>query len=100
MWMVWRLGLPKARSTTRNEHPWSPPRGTRLVSQSKPEATELKPWSGWLVVLAAFFGVMAGFGSLVVFTFSVFLKPVGNEFGWNREAVSSAFGFAALSVAV
>ena len=55
---------------------------------------------GWLVVVAAFFGVMAGFGSLVVFTFSVFLKPVGAEFGWSREAVSSAFGFAALSVAV
>jgi MFS family permease len=59
-----------------------------------------KPVSGWLVVLAAFFGVMAGFGSLVVFTFSVFLKPIGAEFGWSREAVSSAFGFAAVSVAV
>ncbi len=52
------------------------------------------------MVVAAFFGVMAGFGSLVVFTFSVFLKPVGTEFGWSREAVSSAFGFAALSVAI
>jgi MFS family permease len=50
--------------------------------------------------LAAFFGVMAGFGSLVVFTFSVFLKPIGAELGWSREAVSAAFGFAALSVAV
>ena len=59
-----------------------------------------KPGSGWLVVLAAFFGVMAGFGSLVVFTFSVFLKPIGAEFGWSREAVSAAFGFAAVSVAV
>jgi len=56
--------------------------------------------AGWMVVLAAFFGVMAGFGSLVVFTFSVFLKPLSAEFGWSREAVSSAFGFAALSVAV
>lgn len=59
-----------------------------------------KSESGWLVVTAAFFGVMAGFGSLVVFTFSVFLKPIGTEFGWSREAVSSAFGFAAVSVAV
>jgi len=62
--------------------------------------TTQKPENGWLVVLAAFFGVMAGFGSLVVFTFSVFLKPMGAEFGWSREAVSSAFGFAAVSVAV
>ena len=59
-----------------------------------------KSQSGWLVVVAAFFGVMAGFGSLVVFTFSVFLKPVGAEFGWTREAVSGAFGFAAISVAI
>jgi len=50
--------------------------------------------------LAAFFGVMFGFGSLFVFTFGVFLKPVSTEFGWSREAVSRAFGFAALSVAL
>ena len=56
--------------------------------------------SGWLVVGAAFFGVMAGFGSLVVFTFGVFLKPVSHEFGWSREAISRGFGFAALAVAV
>ena len=56
--------------------------------------------SRWLVVLAAFAGVMAGFGSLFVFTFGVFLKPVGAEFGWNREAVSRGFGFAALAIAV
>ncbi len=53
-----------------------------------------------MVVLAAFFGVLAGFGSLMVFTFGIFLKPVSAEFGWSREAISRAFGFAALSVAV
>ena len=63
-------------------------------------SNEQKPANGWLVVIAALFGVMAGFGSLIVFTFSVFLKPITAEFGWSREAVSSAFGFAALSVAV
>jgi MFS family permease len=56
--------------------------------------------TGWLVVLAGFFGVMVGFGSLVVFTFGVFLKPLSAEYGWSREAVSRAFGLAALSVAV
>lgn len=59
-----------------------------------------RPYAGWLVVLAAFFGVMVGFGSLVVFTFGIFLKPLSAEFGWSREAVSRAFGLAALSVAV
>ena len=59
-----------------------------------------RPYAGWLVVLAAFFGVMVGFGSLVVFTFGIFLKPLSAEFGWSRESVSAAFGFAALTVAV
>jgi MFS family permease len=56
--------------------------------------------SGWSVVMAAYFGVMVSFGSLLVFSFSTFLKPVGATFGWSRESVSAAFGFAALTVAV
>jgi MFS family permease len=55
---------------------------------------------GWRVVLAASLGVMGGFGSLFVFTFSVFLKPLEAQFGWSREAISSGFAFAALMVAI
>jgi predicted MFS family arabinose efflux permease len=55
---------------------------------------------GRLVVLAAFCGVMVGFGSLLVFTFSVFVKPMAASFGWSRESISAAFGLAAMSVAV
>lgn len=55
---------------------------------------------GWRVVLAANLGVMAGFGSLFVFTFSVFLKPLGAQFGWSREEVSRGFALAAIMVAV
>ena len=54
----------------------------------------------WRVVVAAYFGVMVGFGSLLVFTFSTFLKPLTLEFGWRRQSVSAAFGFAAMTVAV
>ena len=53
---------------------------------------------GWRVVLAACFGVMAGFGSLFVYTFAVFVKPLGAQFGWNREAISLGFGLAAMTV--
>lgn len=56
--------------------------------------------SGWPVVAAAYFGVMVGFGSLLVFTFGTFVKPLGSTFGWNREDISAAFGLAALTVAV
>ncbi len=56
--------------------------------------------AGWRVVIAAFFGVMVSFGSLLVFTFGTFLKPLSAEFGWSRQAISAAFGFAAMTVAV
>jgi MFS family permease len=55
---------------------------------------------GWRVVLAACFGVMAGFGSLFVYTFAVFVKPLAAQFGWNREAISLGFGLAAMTVGV
>lgn len=57
-------------------------------------------YPGWRVVLAAYSGVMVSFGSLLVFTFSIFVKPLATEFGWSREGVSGAFAFAALSVAL
>jgi MFS family permease len=53
---------------------------------------------GWRVVLAACSGVMAGFGSLFVYTFAVFVKPLSAEFGWNREAISLGFGLAAITL--
>jgi MFS family permease len=55
---------------------------------------------GWRVVLAACFGVMAGFGSLFVYTFNVFVKPLSAAFGWNRESISLGFGLAAITLGV
>lgn len=63
-------------------------------------ASEDSPlYPGWRVVLAAHFGAMVSFGSLLVFTFGVFLKPLTAEFGWSREEVSRAFAIAAMTVA-
>jgi MFS family permease len=74
-----------------------------LTTQNRVPAEGLtesdRGYYGWRVVLAACFGVMVGFGSLFVYTFSVFVKPLGAEFGWSREAISRGFGFAALSMA-
>jgi MFS family permease len=53
---------------------------------------------GWRVVLAACMGVMAGFGSLFVYTFNVFVKPLSMQFGWNRESISIGFAIAAMTV--
>jgi MFS family permease len=56
-------------------------------------------YEGWRVVAASSAGVFVGFGSLLVYTFAIFLKPLSEEFSWSREAVSAAFGFAAMSIA-
>lgn len=49
---------------------------------------------------AAAVGVFVSFASLLVYTFGVLLKPLAEEFAWSREAVSAAFGIAAMTVAV
>jgi MFS family permease len=56
-------------------------------------------YPGWRVALASAVCLLVGFASLLVYTFGVFLKPVAAEFGWSRQAVSAAFGVAALAVA-
>ncbi|HEX7363140.1 MAG TPA: MFS transporter [Bryobacteraceae bacterium] len=57
-------------------------------------------YPGWGVALASSTCVFVSFASIFVYTFGIFLKPLALEFDWSREAVSAAFGFAALSVAV
>jgi MFS family permease len=74
-----------------------------MISHSQPQETSEAnerdfKYYGWRVVLAACLGVMGGFGSLFVYTFTVFVKPLGAEFGWNRESVSLGFAIAAMTV--
>lgn len=83
---------------------------SQLKEESLPESANVIPdrghastefdldYYGWRVVLAACLGVMAGFGSLFVYTFSVFVKPLATEFGWTREAISSGFAIAAVTL--
>jgi MFS family permease len=76
---------------------------TTLESQSTepPGLTESNlGYYGWRVVLAACFGVMASFGSLFVYTFAVFVKPLSAAFAWNRESISLGFGLAAITVGI
>ena len=80
--------------------------GSFAVGTATVPAAEIPPgpseldlgYYGWRVVLAACLGVMAGFGSLFVYTFSVFVKPLAAEFGWSREAISSGFAIAAVTL--
>ena len=75
------------------------PGNTARSAGPVPELTEFDlGYYGWRVVLAACFGVMAGFGSLFVYTFAVFVKPLSAQFGWSREAISLGFGLAAITL--
>jgi MFS family permease len=56
-------------------------------------------YRGWQVALASSACIFVSFASLFVYTFGIFLKPLATEFHWTREAVSAAFGFAALAIA-
>jgi MFS family permease len=68
-------------------------------AEPEPGLTEFDlGYYGWPVVLAACLGVMAGFGSLFVYTFAVFVKPLSAEFHWNRKAISLGFGLAAVTL--
>jgi len=75
-----------------------------LVAQGRERAAGLKEFDpgyrGWRVVLAASLGVMGGFGSLFVYTFALFVKPLSAEFGWSREQISSGFGVAAVTLGI
>ena len=57
-------------------------------------------YESWRVASASSVGVFVSFASLLVYTFGVFLKPLAETFSWSREAVSAAFGIAAMTVAV
>jgi MFS family permease len=55
---------------------------------------------GWVIVATSVMGIAVSFGSLVIFTFGVFMKPLSSQFGWSRAEVSLAFTLTALMVAV
>jgi len=58
------------------------------------------PRRRWPIVVAAVSGVFVSFGSLLIFTFGIFLSQWTKEFGWSRGDASLAFTVAALTVAV
>lgn len=46
-------------------------------------------YEGWRVAIASGVGVFVGFASLLIYTFSILLKPLADEFHWSREEIRS-----------
>jgi MFS family permease len=65
-----------------------------------PHSESSPRYRGWLVVGAAHIGILTGFAAVFIYSFSLMVKPLQHEFGWNREQVSRCFTIAALSVAI
>jgi MFS family permease len=74
--------------------------GTQTIGTAEELQESQLSYEGWRVVLAACLGVMGGFGSLFVYTFAVFVKPVTTQFGWSREQFSGGFGLAAVTLGI
>ena len=56
-------------------------------------------YPGWRIVAVCHIGVLVGFATVFIYSFSLMVKPLQQEFGWNREQISRAFSLAAISVA-
>lgn len=52
------------------------------------------------MLAAGFTGVMVSFSPIVPYTFSLFLDPLHQAFGWKREAMGGAFALAAITVSI
>ncbi len=57
-------------------------------------------WShpGWKVAIASSFACMAGFGSILIYSFGAFIKPLSAEFGWSRQTIALAFASASFTL--
>ncbi|MGE0830083.1 MAG: MFS transporter, partial [Hyphomonadaceae bacterium] len=45
--------------------------------------------SPWWIVLGATLALVVGNGPVGLFSFGLFIKPIGEEFGWDRATMSS-----------
>jgi MFS family permease len=69
---------------------------TDSIENTYPAVSRLTE-AGWPVVAASVIGLFFHFGSLLVISFSLFIKPPGEQFNWMRTQVSLAFTLACLT---
>src|ERR1700749_3339380 len=76
-----------------------------MISKTAPNRIAPSPESrlaypGWRVALVCHIGVLTGFATVFIYSFSFMVKPLQQEFGWGREEVARTFSLAAISVAI
>src|SRR5258707_12756057 len=54
----------------------------------------------WWIVYGATLSMLVAQGPVILYTLGLFIKPLNQEFGWDRASVSAAGGIAAISSAI
>ncbi|MGC2638085.1 MAG: MFS transporter, partial [Acidobacteriaceae bacterium] len=57
-------------------------------------------YPGWRVAAVCHAGVLTGFATVFIYSFSFMVEPLQHAFGWDREQIARAFSLAAISVAI
>ncbi len=57
-------------------------------------------YPGWRVAVVCHIGVLTGFATVFIYSFSFMVQPLQQAFGWDREEIARAFSLAAISVAI
>jgi MFS family permease len=71
---------------------------TSAVPSARSAETRLS-YRGWRVAAVCHIGVLTGFATVFIYSFSFLVQPLQHAFGWDREQVARAFSIAAISVA-
>lgn len=56
--------------------------------------------SRWWIVLGATLSMLVAQGPVILYTLGLFIKPLNQEFGWDRASISAAGGIAAICSAI
>jgi MFS family permease len=56
--------------------------------------------SRWWIVFGAALSMLVAQGPVILYTLGLFIKPLNQDFGWDRASISAAGGLAAISSAI
>ncbi len=56
--------------------------------------------SRWWIVFGATLSMLVAQGPVILYTLGLFIKPLNQDFGWDRASISAAGGLAAISSAI
>src|SRR5258708_22873813 len=56
--------------------------------------------SRWWIVFGATLSMLVAQGPVILYTLGLFIKPLNQEFGWDRASISAAGGIAAICSAI